>query len=82
MATEYEQLLTGILDERKAKLEELKAKNGDRNKIDALASDINFVELELQRYRNALNLFRTKEALPKVGRWGKAETGQPAEAAP
>lgn len=82
LATEYEQLLTQILNERKAKLEAEKSKGMDKKKIDALVADIGFVEVELERYRRGLNLFRTKGPLPKVGRWGKAEAGQPSEAAP
>lgn len=82
LATEYEQLLTQILNERKAKLEAEKSKGMDKKKIEALVADIGFVEVELERYRRGLNLFRTKEPLPKVGRWGKAETAQPSEAAP
>jgi len=82
LATEYEQLLSQMLGEKKAKLEAEKAKGRDRKKIEALVADIGFVEVELERYRRGLNLFRTKEPLPKVGRWGKAETGQPSEAAP
>ena len=82
MVTEYEQLLTGMLTERREKLEALKAAKGkNKKKIDALISEIGFVEVELERYQRGLNLFRTKDP-PKVGRWGKPETGQQGEALP
>jgi hypothetical protein len=81
LVTEYEQLLAGMLNERREKLEALKAGNGKSNKkkIEALLSEIGFAEMELERYRRGMTLFRSKE-LPKVGRWGKPETSQHAEA--
>jgi 16S rRNA C1402 N4-methylase RsmH len=82
LATEYEQLLTQMISERKAKLEAERAKRMDKKKIDGLLADIGFVEVELERYRRGLNLFRTKDPLPRVGRWGKAESSQPSEASP
>lgn len=82
MVTEYEQLLGDILKERRDKLEALKAGKGKKQKeIDALLSEIGFVEGELERYQRGMRLFRTKE-LPKVGRWGKPETAQQGEAGP
>jgi hypothetical protein len=41
--------------------------------LDALASDIRFLEVELQRYQQSMTLFRSRNP-PKVGRWGKPET--------
>ena len=73
LVTEYEQLLGDMLEERRAKLEGLKARKGRRSQIEALMSEIGFVESELARYRGGLVLFRSKQ-LPKVGRWGKPET--------
>ena len=74
MVTEYEQLLTGMLKERREKLEELKAGKGkNQRKVEALLSEIGFVEVELERYQRGMTLFRSK-GLPKVGRWGKPET--------
>ena len=72
MTTEYEQLLSKMVDERKAKLAGLTGKKGKRKEGDALMSDIKFLEVELQRYQQGMALFRTK-SLPKVGRWGKPE---------
>jgi hypothetical protein len=74
LVTEYEQLLGEMLRERKEKLEALKA-GGPKNKkkVETVLSEIGFVEVELERYRRGLHLFRSKE-LPKVGRWGKPET--------
>jgi hypothetical protein len=79
LVTEYEQLLSDMLKERKEKLEKLKA-GGEKNKkkIDVLLSEIGFVEGELQRYQRGLALFRSK-GLPKVGRWGKSEASQHGE---
>jgi hypothetical protein len=80
LVTEYEQLLSEMLQERKERLETLKA-GGEKNKkkIDALLSEVGFVEGELQRYQRGLKLFRSK-GLPKVGRWGKPEATQHGEA--
>lgn len=82
LVTEYEQLLGDMLKERREKLEVLRAgKAKNKKKIDALLSEIGFVEGELERYRRGLTLFRSKN-LPKVGRWGKPEASQHGEAAP
>ena len=76
MVTEYEELLTGMLIERREKLESLKAGKGKNKKgIEALTSEIGFLEVELERYQRGMTLFRSKD-LPKVGRWGKPETSQ------
>jgi len=76
LVTEYEQLLSDMLKERREKLESLKAGKGkNQKKIEALVSEIGFVEVELERYRRGLTLFRTK-GLPKVGRWGKPEASR------
>ena len=82
LVTEYEQLLTGMLKERRDKLEALKSgKGSSKKKVDELQSEISFVQGELDRYNHGLKLFRTKE-LPKVGRWGKPETSTQGEALP
>lgn len=73
MTTEYEQLLASMVEEKKAKIAELKGKKGKEKELAALSSDVRFLEVELQRYQQGMALFRTKE-LPKVGRWGKPET--------
>jgi hypothetical protein len=73
LTTEYEQLLSLMVAEKKAKLAELTGKKGKEKEAEALASDIRFLEVELQRYQQGMSLFRTA-ALPKVGRWGKPET--------
>ena len=73
MTTEYEQLLAGMVDEKKAKVAELTGKSGKSKQMAALLSDIRFLEVELQRYQQGMALFRSKN-LPKVGRWGKPET--------
>ena len=73
MTTEYEQLLSRMVDEKKAKLAEVTGKKGRGKETAALMSDIRFLEVELQRYQQGMALFRTK-ALPKVGRWGRPET--------
>lgn len=81
METEYEQLLSGIIAEKKQKLGALNVSK-DRNTkktADELQSEINYVEVELERYRRGMRLFRSKD-LPKVGRWGKPETPQQTEA--
>jgi hypothetical protein len=82
LVTEYEQLLTGMLTERKEKLEALKAAKGNnKKKIEVLLTEISFVEMELERYRRGMTLFRSKE-LPRVGRWGQPEPSQRSEAPP
>ena len=82
LVTEYEQLLIGMLKEKKDKLEALEAGRGrSKKKVDALLSEIGYVEVELERYRRGMTLFRSKD-LPKVGRWGKPETSQQGEALP
>lgn len=73
MTTEYEQLLAGMVGEKKAKMAELKGKKGKEKQLAALTSDVRFLEVELQRYQQGMALFRTKE-IPKVGRWGKPES--------
>jgi len=81
LVTEYEQLLSDMLKERREKLEALKSGKGkNQKKIEVLVSEIGFVEVELERYKRGLTLFRSK-GLPKVGRWGKPETSH-TEAAP
>jgi hypothetical protein len=81
LSTEYEQLLADMLKERREKVEELRVGKGkNQKKIEALLSEIGFVEVELERYQRGMTLFRTK-GLPKVGRWGKPETSQPGEGA-
>lgn len=72
MTTEYEQLLAGMVSEKKAKIAELRGKKGKDKELAALSSDIRFLEVELQRYQQGMALFRAKE-VPKVGRWGKPE---------
>ena len=82
LVTEYEQLLSGMLEEKKQKLETLKsAKGKNKKKLEALLSEIAYVEVELERYQRGMVLFRSK-TLPKVGRWGRPETGQQGEALP
>jgi hypothetical protein len=78
LTTEYEQLLSGIVSEKKAKVVELTGKQGKAKEIAALISDIRFLEVELQRYQQGMSLFRTK-SLPKVGRWGKPEAEETTE---
>ncbi len=73
MVTEYEELLQGMIDERRAKAEELKGKRGKEKELATLLSDLKFIEVELHRYQQGVSLFRSKN-LPKVGRWGKPET--------
>ncbi len=73
MTTEYEQLLSKMVSEKRAKLAELTGKPGKEKASASLTSDIRFLEVELQRYQQGMALFRTK-TLPKVGRWGKPET--------
>lgn len=71
MVTEYEQLLQKMLGEKRAVLEELRAKRKpDAKKVEAVLTDISFLQVELKRYGEGLSLFRSK-GLPRVGRWGK-----------
>lgn len=72
MTTEYEQLLSAMVSEKKGRIAALTGKKGTQKEIAALASDIRFLETELQRYQQGMSLFRSKN-LPKVGRWGKPE---------
>jgi hypothetical protein len=81
LVTEYEQLLTGMLKERREKLEALGASKANKKKVDSLVSEISYIEVELERYQRGMTLFRSKD-LPKVGRWGKPESAQRAEAPP
>jgi hypothetical protein len=80
MTTEYEQLLSQMVGEKKAKLAELMGRKGKEKETTSLMSDIRFLEVELQRYQQGMALFRTK-TLPKVGRWGKPETEEKKEEA-
>ena len=73
MTTEYEQLLAQMAQDKKAKAAELTGKRGKEKELSAVMTDIRFLEVELQRYQQGMALFRTKD-IPKVGRWGKAET--------
>jgi len=76
MATEYEELLRDLIDERRAKLDELLNKQNKTEKdkqVKDVVAEMRFIEVELQRFREGLALFRTKN-IPKVGRWGKPET--------
>jgi len=72
VTTEYERLLSGMIDEKKAKLAELTGKRGAEKQVAAVSSDIRFLEVELQRYQQGMTLFRSSP-LPKVGRWGRPE---------
>ncbi len=78
MTTEYEQLLAKMVNEKKARLAQLTGRRGGEKEIANLASDIRFLEVELERYQQSMSLFRTK-GVPKVGRWGKAERESAAE---
>ena len=78
LTTEYEQLLSKMVSDKKAKLAEVSGTKGKEKEHAALQSDIRFLEVELQRYQQGMALFRTK-ALPKVGRWGKPETEEKRE---
>ena len=80
MTTEYEQLLSKMVGDKKAKLAELTGKKGTEKESASLASDFRFVEVERQRYQQGMALFRTKP-LPKVGRWGKPEAEERKEEA-
>ena len=79
MATEYEELLKKMIEEKRAKLAELTGKKGTEKESAALTSDMRFLEVELQRYEQGMALFRTKP-LPKVGRWGMPEAEEKTEA--
>lgn len=78
MVTEYEQLLQGMIDERRAKVEELKGRKGKEKELAVLMSDLTFIEVEMNRYQQGMSLFRSK-GVPKVGRWGKPETEEQKE---
>jgi arginine utilization protein RocB len=78
MTTEYEQLLSKMVDEKKAKLAEVTGKKGKEKESATIMSDIRFLEVELQRYQQGMALFRTK-SLPKVGRWGNPEAEEKRE---
>ena len=78
MTTEYEDLLSGMVRDKKAKVSELSGKKGKEKKLASLASDIRFLEVEIQRYQQGMALFRSKN-LPKVGRWGQPEAGEKKE---
>jgi hypothetical protein len=80
LTTEYEQLLSKMVEEKKAKLTELTGKKGTQKESASLTADIRFLEVELQRYQQGMALFRTK-GLPKVGRWGMPETEERREEA-
>jgi len=80
MTTEYEQLLSNMVEEKKAKLSQVTGKKGREKEYASLMADLRFLEVELQRYQQGMALFRTK-ALPKVGRWGKPETEEKKEEA-
>jgi hypothetical protein len=75
LATEYEDLLSEMLVERKAKLDLLEKQPGTEKAAQELRAELRFIEVELDRYRNGLSLFRRK-SVPKVGRWGKAEDAE------
>ncbi|MDV3243683.1 MAG: hypothetical protein LYZ66_00745 [Nitrososphaerales archaeon] len=78
MTTEYEQLLSSMVEVKKAKMSGLQGKRGKEKELAALMSDVRFLEVELQRYQQGMTLFRSK-GLPKVGRWGKAESEEKKE---
>ncbi|MDG6953624.1 MAG: hypothetical protein JRN16_00225 [Nitrososphaerota archaeon] len=73
MTTEYEQFISKMVEEKKAKLAELAGKKGAEKATASLMADVRFLEVELQRYQQGMALFRTK-GLPRVGRWGAPET--------
>lgn len=73
MTTEYEQLLSSMIADKKAKMTELTGKRGKDKELAGLRTDIRFLEVEIERYQQGMALFRTKN-IPKVGRWGKPET--------
>jgi hypothetical protein len=72
MATEYEELLKKLSEEKRAKAAELRGKKGKGKELAAVESDLAFLQVELKRYEQGMSLFRSK-VLPKVGRWGKQE---------
>ena len=72
MSSEYEGLLSQMLQERRSKLGELKSRGAEQKSIEAVESEIRFIEVELERFQKGLALFRTK-SVPKVGRWGRPE---------
>lgn len=78
MTTEYEQLLSKMVADKKIKATELTGKKGREKELNSVLSDIKFLEVELQRYQQGMTLFRSK-SLPKVGRWGKPETEETRE---
>jgi len=78
MTTEYEDLLSKMVGDKRARLAELSGKKGTEKESAALMTDIRFLEVELQRYQQGMALFRTK-SLPKVGRWGKPEAEEKKE---
>jgi hypothetical protein len=80
MTTEYEELLSKMVSDKRAKLAEVTGKKGGEKEYASLMADIRFLEVELQRYQQGMALFRTKN-LPKVGRWGKPETEEKREEA-
>lgn len=67
-----------MIKEKKDKTAELTGKRGKEKELAGLASDIRFLEVELQRYQQGMALFRSKN-LPKVGRWGQPEAGEKKE---
>jgi hypothetical protein len=73
LSTEYEQLLGRLIEEKKAKLEQLRSQKGREKQIEQTLSDIRHIEVEIEHYQRSLKLFRTKN-VPKVGRWGRPET--------
>jgi hypothetical protein len=75
MTTEYEQLLSRMIEERSVKAAELKGKRGKEKELAAVTLEMKFLEVELKRYQQGMALFRTKD-IPKVGRWGKPEAGE------
>ena len=80
MTTEYEQMLSRMVEEKRAKLAEATGKRGKEKEARSLEADVRFLEVELQRYQQGMALFRTKP-LPKVGRWGRHETEERKEEA-
>jgi len=72
LATEYEDLLSQMIADRRSRLEVLNKSGGKDKAAEDLRSEIRFIEVELERYQKGLALFRTK-SVPKVGRWGKPE---------
>jgi hypothetical protein len=78
LTTEYEQLLATMISDKKAKAAELTGKRGREKELAAVTSDIRFIEVELQRYQQAMSLFRSKD-IPRVGRWGQPETEEKKE---